>query len=50
MLVEPRRWGILALLFVSITINLLDRQVLSVLAPVIRDDVPPSLPSLRQLG
>ena len=39
MLVEPRRWGILALLFVSITINLLDRQVLSVLAPLIRDEL-----------
>jgi ACS family hexuronate transporter-like MFS transporter len=33
------RWGILALLFLSITINLLDRQVLSVMAPLIRDDL-----------
>lgn len=33
------RWGILALLFVSITINLLDRQVLSVMAPLIRDEL-----------
>lgn len=33
------RWGVLALLFSSIAINLLDRQVLSVLAPVIRDEL-----------
>ena len=33
------RWGILALLFLSITINLLDRQVLSVMAPLIRDEL-----------
>ncbi len=33
------RWGVLALLFLSIAVNLLDRQVLSVLAPVIRDDL-----------
>ncbi|MBL8290339.1 MAG: MFS transporter [Bryobacterales bacterium] len=33
------RWGILALLFLSIAINLLDRQVLSVMAPLIRDDL-----------
>ncbi|MBM3740033.1 MAG: MFS transporter [Acidobacteria bacterium] len=32
------RWGILALLFLSITINLLDRQVLSIMAPLIRDE------------
>lgn len=36
---DPRRWGILALLFFSIAINLLDRQVLAVLAPVIRDEL-----------
>ena len=33
------RWGILALLFLSIAVNLLDRQVLSVMAPLIRDDL-----------
>jgi len=33
------RWLILALLFASITVNLLDRQVLSVMAPLIRDDL-----------
>ena len=33
------RWTILALLFGSITINLLDRQVLSVMAPLIRDEM-----------
>jgi ACS family hexuronate transporter-like MFS transporter len=37
--VDGRRWGILALLFVSLAINLLDRQVLAVLAPVIRDEL-----------
>ena len=39
--VEPdrARWGVLALLFLSIAVNLLDRQVLSVLAPVIRDEL-----------
>ena len=36
---DASRWGILALLFASITINLLDRQVLSVMAPLIRDDL-----------
>lgn len=36
---DRRRWGVLTLLFFSITINLLDRQVLSVLAPVIRDEL-----------
>jgi len=36
---SPARWGVLALLFSSIAINLLDRQVLSVLAPVIRDEL-----------
>jgi ACS family hexuronate transporter-like MFS transporter len=34
---SPFRWQVLALLFFSITINLLDRQVLSVAAPVLRD-------------
>jgi ACS family hexuronate transporter-like MFS transporter len=34
-----RKWGVLALLFLSITINLVDRQVLSILAPVIRDEL-----------
>ncbi len=33
------RWVILGLLFASITINLLDRQVLSVMAPLIRDEL-----------
>lgn len=32
-----RRWLILALLFLSLTLNLLDRQVLSIVAPVLRD-------------
>lgn len=35
----PRRWSVLVLLFLSIAFNLLDRQVLSVLAPVIRDEL-----------
>ncbi|MBM3814935.1 MAG: MFS transporter [Acidimicrobiia bacterium] len=39
MVVERRRWLILALLTASITINLLDRQVLSVMAPLIRDEL-----------
>jgi ACS family hexuronate transporter-like MFS transporter len=45
MVVEPggafprSRWTILALLTASITINLLDRQVLSVMAPLIRDEL-----------
>jgi ACS family hexuronate transporter-like MFS transporter len=34
-----KRWAVLFLLFLSIAINLLDRQVLSVLAPVIREDL-----------
>jgi ACS family hexuronate transporter-like MFS transporter len=34
---DRRRWAILALLFFSITINLLDRQVLSLVAPLLRD-------------
>ena len=33
------RWGVLSLLFFSITINLIDRQVLSVLAPTLRDEL-----------
>jgi len=36
-IVPKRRWVILALLFFSITINLLDRQVLSLVAPILRD-------------
>ncbi len=36
---DPKRWGILALLFASAAINLLDRQVLSVMAPLIRDEL-----------
>lgn len=36
---DPRRWRILALLFFSLAVNLLDRQVLAVLAPVIRDEL-----------
>lgn len=36
---DRKRWGVLALLFFSIAINLLDRQVLAVLAPVIRDEL-----------
>lgn len=36
LLSEGQRWTIVALLSISITINLLDRQVLSVLAPVLR--------------
>ena len=35
---DRRRWGILALLFFSIAINLLDRQVLSLVAPILRDE------------
>ncbi len=34
---DRRRWWILALLFLSIAINLLDRQVLSLVAPILRD-------------
>ena len=33
------RWWILILLLLSLTVNLVDRQVLSVLAPVIRDEL-----------
>lgn len=36
---EPKRWGVLTLLFLSLAINLLDRQVLAVLAPIIRDEL-----------
>lgn len=36
---DPRRWAVLALLFLSLAINLFDRQVLAVLAPVIRDEL-----------
>jgi ACS family hexuronate transporter-like MFS transporter len=36
---EGRRWLYLGLLFLSLAINLLDRQVLAVLAPVIRDEL-----------
>jgi MFS transporter, ACS family, aldohexuronate transporter len=38
-MLSERKWGVLALLFFSITINLVDRQVLSILAPVIRDEL-----------
>jgi MFS transporter, ACS family, hexuronate transporter len=38
MLVD-RKWTVLALLFGSITVNLIDRQTLSILAPVIRDEL-----------
>ena len=38
MLIE-RKWTVLALLFGSITVNLVDRQTLSILAPVIRDEL-----------
>ena len=37
-MVNGSRWGVLGLLFASITINLLDRQVLSVMAPLIKDE------------
>jgi len=33
------QWGILLLLFFAITINILDRQVLSLVAPVLRDEL-----------
>lgn len=33
------RWWILLLLFLSMTINILDRQVLSIVAPVLRDSL-----------
>lgn len=33
------RWWVLFLLFLSIAVNLLDRQVLSLMAPMIRDDL-----------
>jgi len=38
MLVD-RKWTVLALLFASIAVNLIDRQTLSILAPVIRDEL-----------
>jgi ACS family hexuronate transporter-like MFS transporter len=38
-LTERTRWFVLALLSASMAINLVDRQVLSVLAPVIRDQL-----------
>lgn len=37
LLTDGQKWTIVALLAVSITINLLDRQTLSVLAPLLRD-------------
>jgi hypothetical protein len=36
---SPMRWGIAALLFAATTINHIDRQTLSVVAPYIRDDL-----------
>ena len=33
------RWWILLLLFLSMTVNFLDRQVLSLVAPVLRDQL-----------
>ncbi|MBI4910209.1 MAG: MFS transporter [Acidobacteria bacterium] len=36
---DSRRWGVLFLLFISLAVNLLDRQVLAVLAPVIREEL-----------
>src|SRR5579859_5858967 len=37
LLTEGQKWTIVALLAASITINLLDRQTLSVLAPLLRE-------------
>lgn len=37
MIDSRRRWAILGLLFLSIAINLLDRQVLSLVAPILRE-------------
>lgn len=37
--VSPKRWWALLLLFLSIAVNLLDRQVLSLMAPLIRDEL-----------
>ena len=34
-----KRWWVLALLFLSIAVNLFDRQVLSLMAPLIRDEL-----------
>jgi ACS family hexuronate transporter-like MFS transporter len=36
---HPLRWWILFLLFLAITVNILDRQVLSLVAPVLRDQL-----------
>ncbi|MBI1358483.1 MAG: MFS transporter [Acidobacteria bacterium] len=36
---SDKRWWALALLFLSIAVNLLDRQVLSLMAPLIRDEL-----------
>ncbi len=36
---SPMRWGIAALLFAATTINYIDRQTLSVVAPYIRDNL-----------
>jgi ACS family hexuronate transporter-like MFS transporter len=36
---SPKRWWILTLIFLSITINYLDRTMLGILRPVIRQDV-----------
>ena len=33
------RWGILFLLFLAMTVNILDRRVLSLVAPVLRDEL-----------
>ena len=35
----PLRWAILFLLFLAMTVNILDRQVLSLAAPVLRDEL-----------
>ena len=34
---HPLRWVIVFLLFLAMTVNILDRQVLSLVAPVLRD-------------
>ena len=39
---EAKRWTIVGLLSASITINLLDRQTLAVLAPFLRDPTRPA--------
>ena len=38
-MLDERRWTVLALLFASITVNLIDRQTLSILAPLIREEL-----------